>query len=104
MKKVRIKINHILFCKVAVASFLLLSFGTATAQEESSITKNELSVYAKGGLNYLHCNLENGGEQNNGFEPGIGIQYSQYLNANWSNFRRTGVSALQLKNSIDRIY
>ncbi len=84
MKKVRIKINHILLCNVVVAGFLLLSFGTATAQEGNSVMKKEVSVYAKGGLNYLHYNLKNGGKQDNGFEPGIGIQYSQYLNTNWS--------------------
>ncbi len=62
---------------------LLLSFGAVTAQNQTG-KKQEFSVYAKGIFNSLGYDLSGDARHNNGYGAGGGLEYSLYLNTQWS--------------------
>ncbi len=77
------KSNHSTIYTFIFACLLLLPFGVATAQSDST-KMAELSVYITGAFPGIDYNLSQGGEQDSRYAGGIGIQYARYLNRNWS--------------------
>jgi len=77
------KFKNKFYKQILIATALFLSVGSVSAQEYR-ISDSEFSVYIKAPCSGLKTNMEDYGSSNTRFGAGIGLQYSYYLNTNWS--------------------
>ncbi|SHF54036.1 Outer membrane protein beta-barrel domain-containing protein [Mariniphaga anaerophila] len=87
-------IYYITICLAALCFFCLVE----NAAAQSSVAKNELSVYVQGGSSFLNYSSEMGGEREMGFGIGGGIQYAVYLDSSWSVSIGAGLQQYHSKN------